>query len=115
MLFNIIALIAVILLLIFAISKWKIHPFVALLLSAILLGVLIGFSGQQTIEVLLEGFSATIKWIAIVVILGAFIGEVLHKSGGGIRISLKILNLVGQKECLGQWELQDILFLYLFL
>lgn len=63
-----------------------------------LLGLLVGFDGVQTIEVLLNGFSATLKWIAIVVILGAFIGEVLNETGGGVRISDKILKWIGQKR-----------------
>lgn len=53
---------------------------------------------MKSVDVLLDGFGATLKWIAIVVILGAFIGEVLNATGGAIRISEKILKLVGQKR-----------------
>ncbi|MDG1731257.1 MAG: GntP family permease [Algibacter sp.] len=98
MIFNLSAIIVILILLIFSISKWKLHPFFALLWAAILLGFLVGFDGQQTIDVLLNGFSNTLKWIAIVVIFGAFIGEVLNETGGGVRISEKILKLVGQKK-----------------
>lgn len=74
------------------------HPFMALLLAGILLGLCLGFGGQKTIEVLLNGFSQTIQWIAIVVILGALIGEILEKTGGSIRISEKIIKIVGTKR-----------------
>jgi len=97
MAYSLISIIVVLIALIFSISKLKLHPFVALLLAAIALGLLMGFDGVKTIEVLLTGFSATLKWIAIVVILGAFIGEVLNETNGGIRISDKILKWVGQR------------------
>jgi GntP family gluconate:H+ symporter len=56
---------------------------------------MVGMDGKKTVEVLLNGFGNTMKWIAIVVILGAFIGEVLSETGGAIRISDKVLNMVG--------------------
>ena len=98
MLFTLISIIVVLILLIFSISKFKLHPFVALILASMVLGLLVGFDGVRTVDVLLTGFSATLKWIAIVVILGAFVGEVLNETGGGVRISDKILKWVGQKR-----------------
>lgn len=86
------------LLLIVAISKWKVHPFVALILIAMALGISLGKGGKETVEVLLKGFSETLRWIAIVIILGAFIGEVLQETGGAFRISDKIVKLVGEKK-----------------
>lgn len=98
MVFDLIAIIGILVLLIVAISKFKLHPFIALILAAMSLGLLVGFDGAKTIDVLLDGFGATLKWIAIVVILGAFIGEVLNETGGGARISDRILSLTGQKR-----------------
>ncbi len=86
------------LLLIFAISRWKVHPFLALLLTALALGISLGLGGAQTVEVLLQGFSETLRWIAIIIILGAFIGEVLTETGGAIRISNAIIKWVGEKK-----------------
>ena len=86
------------LLLIFSISKWKVHPFIALILIAIALGVSLELGGRQTVEVLLQGFSETLRWIAIIIILGAFIGEVLQETGGAFRISGSIIKLGGEKK-----------------
>ena len=96
MLFSLSAILIVLIVLVFSISKWKLHPFVALILAAISLGLLVGMDGKTTIDVLLNGFGSTLKWIAIVVILGAFIGEVLNETGGAVRIAEKILKWVGQ-------------------
>lgn len=84
--------------LILSISKWKVHPFIALILTALALGVSLGMGGQQTVEVLLKGFSETLRWIAIIIIIGAFIGEVLQETGGAFRISAKIIKGVGEKK-----------------
>lgn len=98
MILNLSILLFFLLLLIFSISKWKIHPFLALILIALALGVSLGLGGKQSVEVLLEGFSDTLRWIAVIIILGAFIGEVLQETGGAFRISDYILRLVGLKK-----------------
>ena len=76
----------------------RIHPFIALILIAMGLGLSMGLGGQQTVEVLLKGFSETLRWIAIIIILGAFIGEVLQETGGALRISNNIVKWVGEKR-----------------
>jgi len=98
MLLNLTILIGFLLLLIFSISKWKIHPFIALILIALALGMSLGMGGKETVEVLLKGFSETLRWIAIIIILGAFIGEVLQETGGAFRISNGIVKAVGEKK-----------------
>jgi len=98
MLLNLSILIFFLLLLVFSISKWKIHPFVALILVALALGISSGLGGKQTVDVLLKGFSETLRWIAIIIILGAFIGEVLQETGGAFRISDKIIKWAGEKK-----------------
>lgn len=98
MIFQLSAIAIVLILLILGISKWKLHPFMALILAAIVLGLTLGFGGEKTVDVLLTGFSKTLQWIAVVVILGALIGEILEETGGSFRISEQIVNLVGIKK-----------------
>ena len=98
MIWQLATLLFVLIALIFSISKWKVHPFIALLLAALSLGLCLGMGGTKTVEVLLQGFSNTLKWIAVVVILGAFIGEVLRETGGALRISNTIVKWVGEKR-----------------
>lgn len=98
MLLNLSILIAFLIILIFSISKWKLHPFIALILTALGLGMSLGIGGKETVEVLLKGFSETLRWIAVIIILGAFIGEILQETGGAIRIANKIVKLVGIKK-----------------
>ena len=98
MFLNLSILLFFLIFLIFAISKWKIHPFIALVLTAIALGLSLGLGGKETVDVVLKGFSETLRWIAIIIILGAFIGEVLQDTGGAFRISGRIVNGVGEKK-----------------
>ncbi|MCL7752643.1 GntP family permease [Polaribacter sp. Z022] len=98
MVVNLFLLLVFLLVLILCISKWKIHPFIALIITAIALGVTLGLGGENTISVVLEGFSKTLKWIAVIIIIGAFIGEVLRETGGAFRISDRIVKWVGQKK-----------------
>lgn len=98
MLAQLAILTTILIILILAVSKWKVHPFIALLLAAISLGLCLGMGGAKTVEVLLQGFSNTLKWIAIVVILGAFIGEVLRETGGAARISNTVVKWFGEKR-----------------
>lgn len=95
---NLSILISFLLLLILSISKWKVHPFIALILTALGLGISMQMGGKETVDVLLQGFSQTLRWIAIIIILGAFIGEVLQETGGAVRISNKIVGGVGEKR-----------------
>lgn len=98
MLVSLLILFFFLFLLIFSISKWKVHPFVVLVLVAMALGVSLGLGGPQTVEVLLKGFSETLRWIALIIIVGSFIGEVLQETGGAFRISGSILKWVGEKK-----------------
>lgn len=98
MILNLTILVFFLLLLIVSISKFKLHPFIALILVALGLGISMGLGGVKTTEVLLKGFSETLRWIAIIIILGAFIGEVLQESGGAFRISDRIIKWAGKKK-----------------
>lgn len=85
----------VLVILVLAVSKWNVHPFIALLIAALALGLALGIGGTETVNAILQGFSNTLKWIAIVVILGAFIGEVLRETDGSRRIANSIVKITG--------------------
>jgi GntP family gluconate:H+ symporter len=91
-------LLVVLIVLVLAVSRWRWHPFIALLLAALALGLCSGMGGVETVRLLGEGFGNTLKWIAIVVILGAFIGEVLRETGGALRIANAVVKLFGEKR-----------------
>jgi GntP family gluconate:H+ symporter len=85
-------------LLILSISWWKVHPFLALLVFGLVYGIGSGLNPLESVDLLLEGFAKTLKWIAVIMILGAMIGEIANETGGAERIAHATLNLSGKKR-----------------
>ncbi|MHC4494331.1 MAG: GntP family permease [Planctomycetota bacterium] len=95
---SIVILSITLLALVFAIVKLHVHPFLALLCCGLLLGLATGMPMDKTLDSLLDGFAGTLKWIGIVMVLGAVIGEILTETGGSFRIAESTLRLVGEKR-----------------
>ena len=81
----VIAIIAMILL----ISKMKVHPFLAIMGISLVLAILAGIPLREIPGVIGAGFSGTFTSIGIVIILGAFIGSVLEKTGAALKLADK--------------------------
>lgn len=73
-------------LLIVLITWAKMHPFVALFIGALTIGIGAGFGAVPTTESFASGFGATMASVGILVGLGAMFGRVLADSGGADRI-----------------------------
>ncbi|UCE47817.1 MAG: hypothetical protein JSW47_19735, partial [Phycisphaerales bacterium] len=95
---SIVMLAIILLTLILAIVKLHVHPFLALLCCGLFLGFATGMPINKTLDSLLDGFAATLKWIGIVMVLGAVIGEILTETGGSLRIAKSTLQAVGEKR-----------------
>ena len=67
----VIAFVIAIILMIVAISKWKIHPFLSIMGVSLLLAIVAGIDLTQIADVIGAGFSGTFTSIGIVIILGA--------------------------------------------
>ncbi|MHC4426057.1 MAG: GntP family permease [Planctomycetota bacterium] len=95
---SIVILTITLLVLILAITKLHVHPFLALLCCGLVLGLAVGMPMDKTLDSLLDGFAGTLKWIGIVMVLGAVIGEILTETGGSFRIAESTLRLTGEKR-----------------
>src|SRR5882757_9751397 len=81
---NLIVLtVACIALLLVLILVVKLHAFVALLLSSMVLGLATGMPPDKVLKSIQTGFGDALGFIAVVVGLGAMIGRYLEHSGGG--------------------------------
>lgn len=89
---------AVIALLFLLITKFKWHVFLALLVPIILFPLLPGINLSDFIEAFEVGFGSTIQSIAVVIVLGSILGEVIRRTGGVQRITLSMINLVGRQR-----------------
>ena len=76
----------------------KLHPFLAIMLIALVLALLADIPLPQVPKVIGEGFAATFTSIGIVIILGALIGAILEKTGAALRLADVVIGLVGEKR-----------------
>lgn len=105
----IIAFVIAIIVMIVAISKFKIHPFLAIMTISLILGLIAGIPIiDQTAEdgtvtqglanVIGAGFSGTFTSIGIVIILGALIGTILEETGAALKLADMVIHLVGKNH-----------------
>ena len=94
----IIAFVVAIAAMILLISKLKVHPFLAIMGISLLLAIVAGIPLTQIPGVIGAGFSGTFTSIGIVIILGAFIGSVLEKTGAALKLADMVIRLVGEKN-----------------
>lgn len=76
----------------------KLHPFLALLLATLALGLAVGLEPSGIITAINGGFGGLMGYIGLIVVLGSIIGVILEKSGAALRIADLILRVVGKKR-----------------
>jgi len=74
-------------LLILLITKLRLHPFLALMLSAGFLGVASGLAPTATVKTFEKGFGGVLSTVGLVIGLGSMLGGLLLNSGGADRIA----------------------------
>ena len=94
----IIAFVIAVILMIVAISKFKVHPFLSIMGVSLLLALVAGIPLTDIPNVIGAGFSGTFSSIGIVIILGAFIGSVLESTGAALKLADMVIRLVGKKR-----------------
>ncbi|MDR1178341.1 MAG: GntP family permease, partial [Spirochaetaceae bacterium] len=104
----IVVFVIAIIVMILAISKFKIHPFLSIMGISLIFGLVAGVPlvntrvGDRTVDgiatVIGLGFSGTFTSIGIVIILGALIGTVLEATGAAFKLADMVVKLVGPKH-----------------
>ena len=89
---------AVIVLMVVAIARWKVHPFLAILGTAILLAVLLGIPFTDIPDVIGKGFGGVFSGIALVIIFGTLIGSVLGRTGGAVALARAVERVMGKRH-----------------
>ena len=70
-----------------ATSKWKLHPFLALLIAAYGIAMSVGMGHADIAKTITKGFGGILAYIGIVIVLGTIIGVILEKSGAAIKMA----------------------------
>lgn len=79
----------------------KVSPFLALLIVAIVVGLLLGMPVSHVIASMEKGVGSTLGSLALILCLGAILGKMLEKSGAAQQISDTLINAFGKKNI--QW------------
>ena len=93
----IIAFFIMVVVMIVAISKFKIHPFLSIMGVSLILALL-ALPLAKVPGTIGAGFSGTFSSLGIVIILGAMIGFFLEKTGAALTMADWVIRRVGDKH-----------------
>ncbi|CAG9167595.1 GntP family permease [Cupriavidus pampae] len=102
------ALIAVIALVIL-IAKFKLNPFITLVVVSVLLGFASGMPMGDIVKSFEAGVGGTLGHIALVIGLGTMLGKMMAESGGAERVALTLIDFFGEKNV--HWAMVTIAFI----
>ncbi|MGE5142390.1 MAG: gluconate:H+ symporter [Acidobacteriota bacterium] len=105
LLYALLAVLALILL----IARFKVHPFVALVLVSLAMGAAAGMSPGTLVKAFQDGVGATLGSIAVVVGLGTMLGKMMAESGGAARIATTLIGFFGERRV--HWALMIVAFI----
>ena len=80
------------------IIRFKLHPVISMMLSAVLIGVGAGMPFSMISETVEKGVGKTLQGIALLVGLGSMFGGILEASGGAQKIAETLIDKFGQKK-----------------
>ncbi len=83
---------------IIAIAKFKLHPFIVMLVISVLVGLAAGMNANDVVNTVKKGFGDILASIGIVIICGTIIGKILEKTGAALTMANSILKIVGPKN-----------------
>lgn len=102
------ALIAVIALVVL-IAKFKLNPFITLVVVSVLLGFAVGMPMGDIVKSFEAGVGGTLGHIALVIGLGTMLGKMMAESGGAERIARTLIDFFGEKNV--HWAMVTIAFI----
>ncbi|HEY3259277.1 MAG TPA: SLC13 family permease [Pseudonocardiaceae bacterium] len=80
------------------ITRFKVHPFIALILGSGVVGLGAGLPAADVIKNFQSGFGSTLGSVGILVALGTMLGMLLAESGGADRIVDTIVSRTGERR-----------------
>ena len=92
-----IAAAAGIILLLLLIIKFKIHPILSLLISALVIGLGAGMPVPTLVSTVEKGAGDTLQGIVLLIGLGSLFGGILEVSGGAQCVAQTLINKFGEK------------------
>jgi len=88
----------VVLFIVIATVKFKMHPIFSLTIAAIASGFFLGMAPKSIMSTMVEGFGNTLSGIGLVIAFGTVIGIYLEKTGSTQVLANSILGIIGLKR-----------------
>ncbi|NVM89886.1 GntP family gluconate:H+ symporter [Variovorax sp. SG517] len=95
--------------LILLITRWRVHPFIALTLAAGFLGLTSGMPVDKVMKSFQDGFGGVLGFVGIVLGLGTMLGKMMAESGGADRIARTLIDAFGRERV--HWAMMFAAFL----
>ncbi|PZP23680.1 MULTISPECIES: GntP family permease [Pseudomonas] len=90
-------LVALIVFIVLATTRLKLHPFLALLGAALIAGFAYQLPTGDIVKTITTGFGSILGYIGIVIVLGTIIGVILERSGAAITMAESVIKLLGER------------------
>ncbi|WP_394143538.1 GntP family permease [Vibrio atypicus] len=94
----ILILLGVIAFIVLATTKFKLHPFLALIVAAFLAAFAYGLPAGSIAKTIASGFGGILGYIGLVIVLGTIIGVILEKSGAAITMADTVIKVLGERS-----------------
>src|SRR3954466_3535793 len=95
--------------LIVLIARFKLHPFVVLIVVSLALGAAAGMPLGNVVKAFQDGVAGILGLIAIVVALGTMLGKLMAESGAATRIATTLIARFGERRV--HWALMFVGFI----
>ncbi|MCQ3001237.1 GntP family permease [Pseudomonas syringae] len=95
--------------LILLITKFKVHPFVALTIAAGFLGLTSGMPVEKVMKAFQDGFGGVLGFVGIILGLGTMLGKLMADSGGADQIAQTLIRSFGKQRV--HWAMMFAAFL----
>ncbi|EDP99300.1 GntP family permease [Shewanella benthica] len=94
---QVMILLAVIFFIVIATSKFKLHPFLTLILASFFTAFAYGLPSADIAKTITSGFGGILGYIGLVIVLGTIIGTILEKSGAAITMADVVIKVLGKR------------------
>jgi GntP family gluconate:H+ symporter len=100
---------AAIVLLVILIAKFRLNPFVTLVIVSLTLGIAVGMPMNTIVKAFETGVGNALGHVAMVIALGAMLGKMLAESGGADTIAQTMIRLFGPRNI--HWAMGCVAFI----
>src|SRR6478672_9684642 len=91
------------------IARFKLHPFIALILVSLAMGAAAGMPPAAAVKAFQDGVGTVLGFIAVVVGLGTMLGKLMAESGAATRIATTLIGVFGERRV--HWAMMFVGFI----